>query len=178
MQALFFSCQKDFGFLLVWVRTLSIPSNPTLSFIFFFCEKSLLPSGSFRLWKCNLWIWLCHNLPHLYSAALYAFELFLLADLNLLFGEEIYWATAKTPPTQLFHRYLSISEFLFQVPLWILSLQISLGKIYPSISECHFSAQDKITAVLQRFHGLLLSRVNVLIFRVHFYLYHFGVITR
>lgn len=35
MQALFFSCQKDFGFLLVWVTTLSIPSNPTLSFIFF-----------------------------------------------------------------------------------------------------------------------------------------------
>ena len=82
--AIFFLLEK-FLSLYLSVRILLTYSSSTLNLMF--SVKNLSPFLYMKLWKHNLWILLCYNMPYPYDIVIYVLELFLLTDFNLPLGK-------------------------------------------------------------------------------------------
>lgn len=123
---LFFFCQKNF------LPFMCLSQNFTHLFKshlkYHFLHEKSVSSCYLKLWKHNLWILLCYNLPLLYNRVIDVLELFLFTDFNLL------WGTIPIRSRESLHSYSS-TDFVCMTQRLTLdsSSQISLGKIYKQI---------------------------------------------
>lgn len=97
-------------------------------------EKFRSPSCYLKLWKHNLWILLCYNLPPPYNMVIYVLELFLLKNFTLL-GTRYLLGLGKASSHITLQQILSVWT---KDSSWTPSPQISLAKyIYknPNVSS-------------------------------------------